>query len=298
MELIDKLQNEILMLNQKLDLLLKMQSFESPKSFNNWFIEWYETYKRPKYVQKTAKDNWNLARKHILGVIPDVKLHLITSIDIEKCLNLIKGSRTRKTAYHLINGCFVKAYKLKYLKENVMVNVESVKHKFHKGNSLTKDDIKHFFKVVKNKEYYVIFRLYILTGCRVSELPTIKIEDIDLKSRLIRVRGTKTEGSDRFVPIFKETEEIIKQIPKGQIYLINKKTDAIKLYFKRLKYKYKFNFQLKSFRHTFATSCLQSGISIKTVQKWLGHSRITTTADIYSHILTEFEQKEIDKFKI
>ena len=48
-------------------------------------------------------------------------------------------------------------------------------------------------------------------------------------------------------------------------------------------------------RHTFATLALQKNISLATVQKILGHDRLTTTA-IYlnltdTHIIEEYEQK-------
>ncbi len=48
-------------------------------------------------------------------------------------------------------------------------------------------------------------------------------------------------------------------------------------------------------RHTFATTALQKGISLATVQKILGHDRLQTTA-IYlnftdTHIQEEFERK-------
>ena len=48
-------------------------------------------------------------------------------------------------------------------------------------------------------------------------------------------------------------------------------------------------------RHTFATTALQKGISLATVQKILGHERLQTTA-IYlnftdTHIQEEFERK-------
>ena len=48
-------------------------------------------------------------------------------------------------------------------------------------------------------------------------------------------------------------------------------------------------------RHTFATLALQKGISLATIQKILGHDRLTTTA-IYlnftdTHIVEEYAQK-------
>jgi integrase len=37
------------------------------------------------------------------------------------------------------------------------------------------------------------------------------------------------------------------------------------------------NWTLHIFRHTFATMHLQSGVDVRTVQKWMGHSELSTT---------------------
>ena len=39
-----------------------------------------------------------------------------------------------------------------------------------------------------------------------------------------------------------------------------------------------------SFRHTFATRCLEAGIPPKIVQGWLGHASIKMTLDLYTHV--------------
>ena len=55
------------------------------------------------------------------------------------------------------------------------------------------------------------------------------------------------------------------------------------------------NVSLHILRHTFATTALQRGISLPTVQKILGHDRLATTAIYLNftdvHIQEEFERK-------
>lgn len=47
-------------------------------------------------------------------------------------------------------------------------------------------------------------------------------------------------------------------------------------------------------RHTFASLLLNEGESMKTVQELLGHSSITTSMDIYSHLSDETKKKSIE----
>ena len=50
-------------------------------------------------------------------------------------------------------------------------------------------------------------------------------------------------------------------------------------------------------RHTFASILLNEGESMKNIQELLGHSTITTTMDVYSHISQTSKKRSIDKLE-
>ena len=54
------------------------------------------------------------------------------------------------------------------------------------------------------------------------------------------------------------------------------------------------NVDLKSLRHTFAVFCVSQGISLRVIQKYLGHKRIETTM-IYAAATDDFVNAESEK---
>ena len=54
--------------------------------------------------------------------------------------------------------------------------------------------------------------------------------------------------------------------------------------------------RLYALRHTFATLWLESGEHPKILQEILGHSRIHTTLDVYSHALPHMQREAMERF--
>ncbi|MBR3280952.1 MAG: site-specific integrase [Clostridia bacterium] len=50
-------------------------------------------------------------------------------------------------------------------------------------------------------------------------------------------------------------------------------------------------------RHTFATRILESNVAPKVAQELLGHTNVSVTMDIYSHVLPEVKREAMDKIK-
>lgn len=50
-----------------------------------------------------------------------------------------------------------------------------------------------------------------------------------------------------------------------------------------------------TFRHTFATRCLEAGIQPKVVQSYLGHATLKMTMDLYTHVTDEKATEDIER---
>ena len=53
----------------------------------------------------------------------------------------------------------------------------------------------------------------------------------------------------------------------------------------------------RDLRHTHATWLLESGVELKVVSQRLGHSSITVTADVYSHVTKKLQREAMGKLE-
>ena len=49
-------------------------------------------------------------------------------------------------------------------------------------------------------------------------------------------------------------------------------------------------------RHTYATRCIESGMSAVDLSKLLGHADIETTLNTYTSVFNKFKEDEIQKY--
>lgn len=52
-------------------------------------------------------------------------------------------------------------------------------------------------------------------------------------------------------------------------------------------------FSAHTFRHTFATRCIEAGVNPKTLQRYLGHATLQMTMDLYVHVVDQTKQEEM-----
>lgn len=146
-------------------------------------------------------------------------------------------------------------------------------------------------------------------GLRKGEVLGLTAEDVDLENNALTInkalsdRGfldtTKNTSSNRIMPIFNPTIEILKNINlKTKDRLFNISNAKMQSDFTKAIEELKLNpkYTIHSLRHTFITNCQDSGIPEHIIQSWVGHtigSNVTKT--VYTHIQKESNLLNINK---
>ncbi|OUJ19330.1 XerD/XerC family integrase [Methanonatronarchaeum thermophilum] len=148
----------------------------------------------------------------------------------------------------------------------------------------------------ENQRDYLILKIMWETGLRLSELATLKVEDIDFKDNTITVREGKG-GKDRVVPLTNETSNLLRMFTNN----LKKQDQVFKIGKRQIqnivsKYAEKTNIKTHphKFRHSFAVHSLKQGMDLRTLQKILGHSSLSTT-QIYLDVVADDVKKEYQK---
>ena len=146
--------------------------------------------------------------------------------------------------------------------------------------------------------------ILIYTGLRIDEFVSLKTEDIHLKERYITIRGTKTDCSERIVPIHSLIIPLIEKRMNGTYFLENDKGQRITYdtyrdtFFNPMREKLGLNKGIHETRHTFSTFTALCDFNLVMRQKMLGHVSNNITNDVYTHVFIEDLVREIDKLVI
>jgi integrase len=161
----------------------------------------------------------------------------------------------------------------------------------------------------------LFYWLAVETGMRAGELCGLRVCDVDPFKKLVRVRQAvwrgkvqtpKTKNAIREIPIPSQIVDALRVHiggrTEGFVFTTKNGTpwNADFLLKRHLRGKLKVvDGHLQMFRHTFATRQLHAGVPIALVSKLLGHGSISTTLNIYAHVLAEhLEQFERQRAKV
>ena len=185
-------------------------------------------------------------------------------------------------------------------------------------DSLDSNKYRHFYEIT-------LYKFLLATGCRINEALALSWSDIDLENAIVHVTKTlnykqeinspKSKSSYRDIDIDQATVSMLKQYKRRQVkeawqlgrtetvvfsdfiheYPNNRTLQTrLRTHFKHADVP---NIGFHGFRHTHASLLLNSGIPYKELQHRLGHSQISMTMDIYSHLSKENAKKAVSFFE-
>jgi site-specific recombinase XerD len=276
----------------------KLRERFNSKTLDEFNIE-YLSYVRNNHSDKYYLSS-KLSMKHLIKFLgPEIRLIDITAHKADLFLSDIKRKAPKGylVYYRTLKSAFSKAKVWGYVDVNPFTEVHPGKVQRSKPTVINNDNLKIILAMIKNKTVQLIVQSSYYTGCRLSEVLNLKIRNVNLKEKLIRI-GDETFNTksrrERTVPIpdrlFDLLKKHLKNRKKDTGYLFIKpngfpySADYISKYFKKAVRKSKLNedIHFHSLRHSYASNLAASGASPYCLRDLLGHSSISVT-EIYTH---------------
>ncbi len=163
-------------------------------------------------------------------------------------------------------------------------------------------------------------------GLRVGEVCALQWKDIDLENGILTVRQTvqrvkKGDGADgsylrldrpktpcsmREIPLHPRLFSLLKEQEEkdGNLFVLT----GTEKFMNPATYEYQYHRMMKkagvtdvnyhTLRHSFTTICVEEGVDIKALSEILGHAKVATTLDIYTHPSINMKKREILKLPV
>lgn len=248
----------------------------------------YLPYKVGDGIAENTIDSYENNIRFIIKQKFDKPLNWYNSKEIEKFLYSFPQTRKRQIMQGFLNNVFNRAITAAYIKNNPCGTIEKVKHKQEQGTSFSFVELKEFLQTLfdiqslsYNDKCYFLF--VFLTGTRRNEARVITVDNIDFENKILHINGTKTDGSNRDIPLTPLVEKLLLSLKVKNGKYFNVLQSNTNKYFREIWSKEK-GHKLHDLRHTFGTIqiCVNK-IDVKTVSLLMGHSTVDTTLRIYTH---------------
>jgi integrase len=253
-----------------------------------------------------------------------MNLAKVTVTDIEQHLDArikVLCAKSWNDELRVIERFFRFAVERDYIAHNPAEKIQKHRVVKHSVEIFTPEELGLIFKYA-HRNSVAFYKMLLFTGMRDGEARHLQWQDVILApgSEHIKIRSPKIHLTknqrDRVVPLCAEAIEVFKELfekrDKNNPFVFtgrngghrghNRNTWVACL--KRIEKETGLKIEkghhltgLHMFRHTFATNALASGVDMRTVQDWLGHSSITQTQR-YTNLLPSQKQEQIQKLVI
>jgi integrase len=228
--------------------------------------------------------------------------------------DLIGAGRSSKTAlntHRVLSQALKAAVRAGLLAVNPCVAVEAPRPRRYVASIPDTEELARILSAADETRLGPLVRFAVLSGARQGELLSAVWRDIDTTARVWRVRGTKTRGSLRTIDLGDDALELLRvhrqaQREQGLLFgasalfagddalvftsevgtALNRhnlsRRDWKRIIERAAVRPYRFH----DLRHACASLLIGAGIPLPVVSQRLGHTRVSTTSDVYGHLLS------------
>ena len=244
------------------------------------------------------------------------------------------GNRSPTTvlrSHRFISIVLAQAVKEGLIPFNPAARAEPPKAKKTEANYMQPEEIAAILSALDAEplKWQALVHLFLITGARRGEILGLKWRNVDFENSRIFIcnnvlysseRGIyestpKTESSKRYISLPAATMKLLKEYRIWQTqerfrlgaYYINQDfvfsndqgkpmhPDSITTWMARFSIRHNLpHINPHAFRHTMASMLIYNGVDSVSIAKRLGHAQISTTTDIYAHVIAEADKRNAE----
>lgn len=296
----------------------------------DWMDTWLTTY-LPN-IEETTRDGYReKIENYIKPTIGHLPLKALSPKAIQDWINnLMKNglsSKTIRNAYNNLNAALKKAVILQMIVRNPCEGTELPKLQKYQAQVYNVAMIQQALAAADSQSIYLMILLGGCVGLRRGEMAALRWNDIDFAAETLTVtqnrvhakkavveKAPKTQAGNRTISIGSDVANALREAKAAydeaaekpsfcdEGYVLCKDDgkpfhpDSVTQKWERFVEKSQLpKIRLHDLRHSNATALIAAGVNAKIVQHRLGHSEISTTLNIYTHVLPEMDGDAAEK---
>lgn len=303
-------------------------------TLGEWLDYWMNNVIIPNREATTVYGYNNIISKHIKPAIGKTEIQNLKPKDIQQYFTHLlneKGLKNNTIRKHrdLLKTALELAVKQDIILNNPMSKVEPPKTNKAEIGFYNADQLIELIELAKGSNVEIIIVLGAYLGLRRGEICGLKWLDIDFENKVINIQKTRTAAGSKIVEKGTKNESSHRKVYVSE-YVVEAllKTKANQEeYRKLLGCKYKDSgyvvtneyghprrpnyvsdlvtqfveknnlckITLHGLRHSFASICNSSGLSLYDIGKALGHSSTSTTDKVYTHVFDDTHKNTFEK---
>lgn len=291
-----------------------------------YLTHWLDSNVRPSVAESTYKFYERHVRIHIIPAIGHVKIRRLNELHVEQMIAELDRNGLGRTSQGNVHSTLKRALQRlvpRTIPYNPCVGVSKPRGQKIEIHPLDRDQAERLMDCSQVDRLHALYVTALLSGARQGELFALCWDDVDFDDPALTIRKTVSDGNEGLIVKIPKTKSSRRRVtlPDRAITVLQdhrkrmlveghtsgpvfcdttgghlRRQNVLRRSFKPLLLTAELpKIRFHDLRHTHATLLLLAGENPKVVSERLGHSKVSITLDIYSHVLPSMQRQAAAK---